>query len=118
MRPQPKNTHSILGESIRHAVAGALHFTTNLDKDCTELAEDTGDGRLKGAVVLGLGQTVGFQCQCCSGSERRCNDDSAKDEEIDSKRKRKDDMDLLGNKDAGARRIDDLGVNITDLVAG
>ena len=36
---------------------------------------------------------------------------------IESEGKRKDDLDLLGNKDAGAGRIDDLGVNITNLVA-
>ena len=70
MRPWPKNTHGILGESIRHAVAGALHLTTNLDEDCTELAEDTGDGRLEGAVVLGLGQAIEVKRQCCSSSEK------------------------------------------------
>ena len=31
--------------------------------------------------------------------------------------KKKDDLDLLGDKDAGSGRIDDLGVNITDLMA-
>jgi len=59
-------THSVLRESIRHAVAVALHLATDLDEDCAEVAELAGDRRLEGAIVLGLGQTVGFHCQSCS----------------------------------------------------
>ncbi len=112
--------YGILGKSIRHAVAGALHLTTNLDEDCAELAEDTGDGRLEGAVVFGFGQAVEFKRQCYSGSEKETMQRwlGKGRRRLTLHGRRKTTRDLLGDKDAGSGRIDDLGVNITDLVAG
>ena len=59
-------THGVLGESIRHAGGAALHLATDLDEHRAELAKLAGDGRLEGAIILGLGKAVGFNRQTCS----------------------------------------------------
>ena len=55
-------THGILGKSIRHAGDTSLDLAADLDEDSAELAELASNSGFEGAVVLGLGKTVGFNC--------------------------------------------------------
>ncbi len=55
-------THGVLYEGIRHAVAVALHLAADLDENGAETAEDAGNGRLEGAIVLVLSEAAIGDC--------------------------------------------------------